>query len=83
MERTVPADKSVSHTLVCAVADAEGCCPTDLPPLYETLDVDALDTLFSTETGRSTFCEGSLMFEYSDSTVTIWSDRSVTISILS
>jgi hypothetical protein len=81
MERTVKPDQSVSYTLLCAVAEVEGCCPTDLPPLQDTLDMDALDALFSTETDKTPQCEGSLTFEYSDSTVTIWSDRSVTISI--
>lgn len=81
MERTVKADQSVSYTLLCAVADVEGCCPTDLPPLHDTLDVEALDALFSAETVGSSQCEGSLMFDYSDCSVTIWSDRSVTVSV--
>jgi len=77
MERRVAADRSVSHTLISAVAEVEGCCPTDLPPLYDTLDADALDALFSGGTSCSPQCEGNLTFEYSDSSVTIWSDRSV------
>jgi hypothetical protein len=81
MEWTVKADQSVSYTLLCAVAEVEGCCPTDLPPLHDTLDVDALDTLFGEETDGSSQCQGSLMFDYSDSSVTIWSDRSVSVSI--
>ena len=81
MERTVAADRSVSHTLISAVAEVEGCSPADLPPLNKTLDADALDALFLGETGNSPLCEGSLTFEYSDSSVTIWSDRLVTIAI--
>ena len=81
MERTVAADRSVSHTLMTAVAEVEGCCPTDLPPLHDTLDADALDTLFSGGTSCSPQFEGSLTLEYSDSSVTIRSDGSVTISI--
>jgi len=83
MEYTVPADQPVSYTVISAVAEVEGCCPTDLPPLYDTIDADALDALFSGETSCPPRCDGSLMFEYSDSSVTIWSDRSVTISITS
>jgi hypothetical protein len=83
MERTVMAEESVSYAVSCAVAEVEGCRPADLPPLHDTLDVDALDALFPTETDRSSRCEGSLMFDYSDSSVTIWSDRSVTVSIVS
>lgn len=81
MERTVKVDQSVSYSLVCAVAEIEGCCPTDLPPLHDTLDVDALNALFSSETDKPSQFKGSIIFEYSDSSVTIESDRSVTISI--
>ena len=81
MECTVPADQPVSYTVISAVAEVEECCPTDLPPLYDTIDADALNALFSGETGNSPLCEGSLTFEYSDSSVTIWSDRLVTITI--
>lgn len=81
MERTVKADQVVSYTLVCAVAEFEGCCPTNLPPLHDTLDVDALNSLFSSETDKTSQFEGNIIFEYSGSSVTIGSDRSVTISI--
>jgi hypothetical protein len=37
-----------------AVARAEGCEPTDLPPLYDAIDPGALDSLFdSTNPDRS------------------------------
>lgn len=81
MERTVKADESVSYTVLSAVAEAEGCCLTDLPPLYRTVDVDALNALVFPGRDESPGFEGSLMFEFSDSSVSIWSDRSVTVSI--
>lgn len=37
----------VYHTVVTAVAAVTGHRPTDLPPLSETLDPDALDTLIT------------------------------------
>ncbi|WP_418282372.1 HalOD1 output domain-containing protein [Halorubrum sp. DTA98] len=83
MERTVKANQSMSYTLLCAVAEVEGCRPTDLPPLHDTLDVDALEALFSSETDERSRFEGSFMFEYSDSFVSIWSDRVLTVSIAS
>jgi hypothetical protein len=83
MERTVEADKSVSYTRLCAVAEAEGCRPTDLPILQETLDVDALDAMFASKPGEPPRFEGSLTFEYSDSLVSIRSTPSVTISVSS
>ena len=81
MEWTVNADQSVSYTLLCAVAEVEGCCPNDLPPLHYTLDVDALDALFFSEMDESSKFTGHIEFEYSDSSISIRSDRSVTISI--
>ncbi|WP_158601138.1 HalOD1 output domain-containing protein [Haloplanus aerogenes] len=81
MERTVKAGQSTSSTLLCAVAEVERCAPTDLPPLHDTLDVDAFDALFSSEADKSPQFAGNLVFEYSDSFVSVWSDRSVTISI--
>lgn len=83
MERTVKADNSVSYTLVCAVAEVEGCRPTDLPLLQDTLDVDALNAIFAPKPDDSPRFEGSLTFEYSDSFVSIRSTPSVTISISS
>lgn len=81
MERTVKADQLASTTLSYAVAEVEGCAPTDLPPLHDTLNVDAFDALFSSETDKSPQFAGNLVFEYSDSFVSVWSNRSVTISI--
>lgn len=81
MGRTVEGNQPVSYTLLCAVAEVEGCHPTDLPPLHDALDVDALDALFSTEMDEIPQFKGSLTFEYSDSFVTIWSGRSITVSV--
>lgn len=81
MERTVKPDRSVSGTVLCAVAEFEDRCPTALPPFHETLDADALDELFSLETDTTPQFDGGLLFEYSDSSVTIWSDRSVTVPV--
>jgi hypothetical protein len=76
MDCTVEAGESVSATLPCAVAEVDECCPTELPPLRDTLAVAALDASFSPETDEPSQFEGSLVFEYSDSFVSIWSDRS-------
>ena len=38
--------QTLSETVVEAVAKAEGVAPTDLPPLYETVDLEALERLF-------------------------------------
>lgn len=52
---------SLSTAVVNAIADAEGVDPTELEPLYETVNPDALDALFrpvsdgDRRTGRATF----------------------------
>lgn len=46
---------SVSEVVVTAVAVAEGTAPTALPPLYEAIDPDALDTVAGSETVEVTF----------------------------
>lgn len=39
--------QTLSMTIVEAVAEAEGVHPTDLPPMYEIVDSDAVDRLFA------------------------------------
>lgn len=39
-------DRTVSETVVAAVAEATGRDPLDLDPLYDVVDPDALDGLF-------------------------------------
>ena len=47
------AERRATYAIVSAVASAEGRDITDLPPLYEAIDPDALNTLMSptAETG--------------------------------
>lgn len=45
--RTNANDEAISQQVVEAVADATGVDPLDLPPLYDSIDPDALDALFS------------------------------------
>lgn len=49
-----PSDEAVSTAVVAAVADAKDVDPLDLEPLYETVDPDALDALFSGACGSPT-----------------------------
>ena len=38
-------DRTLTEALVDAIADAEGISSTDVPPLYESIDLDALAQL--------------------------------------
>ncbi|MDS0473853.1 HalOD1 output domain-containing protein [Natrinema sp. 1APR25-10V2] len=55
--------QSISVAVVTAVARRRGADPTDLPPLYEWIDPDALDALFS-PTRRGGSRDGRLEFTY-------------------
>lgn len=47
-------DRRVSTAVVTAVAEAEGCPPTDLaPPLHDAVDPEALDRLFGGDRSRA------------------------------
>ena len=35
----------IVYQIIASVAESEGCDPTDLPPLYEYIDTDALLSL--------------------------------------
>lgn len=55
-----------SHTVVETVADAEGIDPTELDPLYETIDPDSLDELFQDRLRRvdAPATAGAVTFAY-------------------
>lgn len=61
-----------------AVADATGRDPLELPPIYETVDPEALDALL----GGSTFADSSLAvrFEYAGFVVIARSDGEVIVT---
>jgi len=69
-------DESVqpSTALVEAVAAATGREPTDLPPLQETLDGDALDVLLTGASGPL-----HLSFSYVNVSITIASDGRIEV----
>lgn len=70
--------KSLSYTVIENVAEHKGTDARMLdPPLYEVLDPDALDVLFSGE--DETRCNGNISFEYSGCTVTVSSDGHVLV----
>lgn len=44
-------NKSISEQVILAVAEATGTDPTQLGPLYDVIDPDALDQLFQRRSG--------------------------------
>lgn len=70
---------SISTNLVETVADASGVDATALPPLYERVDPDALESLFAATAGTSR--TGQVEFSYGGYDVRIVCDGEVTISL--
>lgn len=61
----------LSMIVVMIVADLEGVAPTDLDPLYDYLDPELLDRLFSPqEDGR--LATGEVSFTYHDYEITVF-----------
>ena len=63
-------DESVSIAVVTAVSTRRGVAPTELPPLYEWIDPDALDALFK-PTRRGGPRRGELEFTYDGHEITV------------
>jgi hypothetical protein len=70
-----PGSNRVSRDVIRKTADALGESPGTLePPLYEAVDVEALDALY--ESGSQV----RIQFEYAGRTVSVHPDGSVTVS---
>ena len=71
-------DGDVSVAVITAIAAKRGVEPTELPPLYESIDPDALDALFApTRTGGPR--RGRLEFTYDGHEVVV--DRGTDLEI--
>lgn len=60
------------------VAEQRGVDPVELPPLYESIDPDALETLFAPAGTRSRNA-GRVTFEYAGCRVTVGTDGTVLV----
>lgn len=73
-------DSSVTHAVVQAVANAKGVSPIDLhPPLYSTVDTDALDQLVNDSSGKPADAALEIRFQYCGFDVTVSGDGSVSL----
>jgi Halobacterial output domain 1 len=62
----------VSTAVVHAITRADGCTQAEIPPLYETIDPDALDALYA---HRAL----TVQFEYAGHHVTITPDERISL----
>lgn len=75
-------DERISTTIVYVVCALTNTPPTSINPLYETVNPDALDSLFSplpTKTCRSS--DATVSFTFNDCDVTVASDGDVVINL--
>lgn len=71
-------DADISLRIVDSIAAENGCDPTDLPVLYETIDPGALDALFR-PSGTSQRSIGQVSFRYAGYRVSVDADGTITI----
>lgn len=78
--RAAPESDSLMTTILEVVADREGTDVARLPPLYEAIDPDALETLFE-PTREGATRTGRLEFTYCGYVVTLVCDRDGTLNV--
>lgn len=66
---------NVTQSIVREIAKLEGVAPGELPPLYETIDTEALDRTLTSLTDA----EGSFEFTYADYEVRVDSNGDVRV----
>lgn len=71
MEYEIGPGDPVSIAVVKAVGEFENCAPGSLPHLYETIDPDCLDGLYSSRRDGSHRVGGHVSFVFSNSRVTV------------
>lgn len=72
--------ESLSVAVVEAVAEREAVNPLDLDiPLYDAIDPDALERLFTVDAEGRPGCAGHVTFDYGDRRVRVSSDREVRV----
>lgn len=76
MSRHVCDSGTVTTIVLEAVAEAEGCDPTELDALHAAIDTDVLEALFDEESPGHVR-DGQLSFVYSGYEVTVSSDGDV------
>lgn len=72
VDEHVPTQEQVTNQILKTVADSDGVDETELPPLYGTIDPNALETLFRNGPGK-------VVFEYCEHTVTV--DHEYTVEV--
>jgi hypothetical protein len=72
----------LTSAIVFAVAEAAGTDPLELtwPPLYEYVDLDALESIFFGSETRASNLGGCVSFTYEGFDVQVWSDGTIQVA---
>lgn len=73
-------DRSVSEQVVQAVAQVSGDSVTEIEPLHNAVDADALNNLFSAKLDGSVRQGGYLAFEYANYLVTVFASGRIEVT---
>ena len=77
---TWTAERSVSEQVVQAVARVSGSSVTEIEPLNDAVDADALNNLFSAKLDGSMRRGGYLAFEYANYFVTVFASGRIEVA---
>jgi hypothetical protein len=78
--RTSTESDRVTPAVLEALEEVTGTDRLELPPLYETIDTDALDRLFASLSGADDVEPATFQFTYAGHRVTVTADGDVTVS---
>lgn len=78
-DSTDSGDFSITETVVEEVADAEEVGPLELPPLHDSIDPDALESLLSGRASGDHSAAIEVKFMYCGYAVTVASDGTVEV----
>lgn len=73
-------ERSVSEQVVQAVAHVSGCSVTEIEPLNNAVDADALNNLFAEKLDGSMRRGGYLAFEYANHFVTVFASGRIEVT---
>ena len=76
------ADESITVSIVTAIAQRAGVDPEDVSHLYERLDPDSLESLFSPTTQSGARNSGHLWIPVDDFGVTVYADGRIVVQSL-
>lgn len=77
--RSASGDGSLASTIAIAVAETKGVPPESLPPLYDTVDPDALERLFAPCNDGTPRARGRTAFPMAGCEVTVRGDGTVSV----